>query len=338
MGCILYELASGGKKAFALETDLAAYAESQTEHDILLDNLHESWRADLSHIILGMLEIDSTKRPSAHDGQVVFAVNRKISVGDWLQQRKQYDEAIKVYKSAIGYSTKRDAIIWKRLGDVSKAKDDFPEAVQSYHKAVTAGFPRPALLAHDLGTALSDHTDLAVETYKLAIKMDPSNALLWKLAGDAYLSQSQYEGAIKMYRKAIKRGLSEPSVLGNLGRAYFATGDVDRAIKAYNAAMKKSPIPSLALLEARTAAYAAKEKISLTLPKTKKARFRRWFSSGSFSVTGKQIRQVDGENTPRSSIDYDTQFTDTDDELSTGRRSFMSERIFSKGIVDKTAT
>jgi tetratricopeptide (TPR) repeat protein len=312
MGCILFELAAG-KRVFQSQIQYQEYITSESRIAAMIDDVHGSWRHELSHLIVSMLETTTYKRPAARDLRIASAANLAISVGDMYQTSGKSSKAIEVYQTALGLGFDIDPVIWRRLGDSYKTLDKYKDAIEAYAKAVgpPGGLPS-STIRDDLSDALSagSHQGLAVETYKLAIKMDPSNSVLWALAGDAYLSDKDYESAIKMYRKAIKRGLSDAVVLAKLAAAYSKIEDYDRAIKAYNAAVNVCPVASPDLLAARTRAYAAKEKASTNLRYGRRARIRKWFAM----ATGKSSRRDGVGAATNEASGYDTQFSDTDDE------------------------
>ena len=307
MGCILFELVID-KPAFGDEIQLRKYSTSRIRPEIPVAEVHEVWNTELKDDILALLEINPNDRPTSHRCKIRFTVNRTISVGDSFLERKQYDKAIEVYKSALGSHPDMQKVVYKRLGDCYRAAANYEAAAENYMKG-TGAILSDRSVSDNLEDALSAGemgSGLTIETYKLAIKMDPNNAVLWRLAGDAYLIDRQYNGAITMYRKALKKGSVEYSVYEKLGIAYSATGDLDRSLKAYNVAIKKNPMPSPVLFEARN--HAAEKRTKAMDSTTRKMKMKRLVSLATGKGRGGGVSS--GEES-----DYDTQFTDTDDEI-----------------------
>lgn len=122
------------------------------------------------------------------------------------------------------------------------------------------------------------HVDEAVRQYRLACRIDPSDArcpaelgeLLLKhgrnaeaalvfeaiLAtsgrdaralnglGDARLAEQRYPEAIALYRQLPESSPQRPAILNNLGMAQAMMGDLDKAIASFEAALEAGPNPT----------------------------------------------------------------------------------------------
>lgn len=82
MGCILFELATGGQKAFAGDIVVYQYSENRSKLEIPFDTTHKPSEVDLSRIIRAMLEIDGSRRPPASALKADFAQYRLTTAQD----------------------------------------------------------------------------------------------------------------------------------------------------------------------------------------------------------------------------------------------------------------
>ena len=123
--------------------------------------------------------------------------------GDIFMARKQYRDAIDVYKSV----------------------DESPVSVNK------------------IGIAYHQMLDLhnAEKYYKRAIKLDSHYAEALNNLGTVYYARKSYRRAIKQYNKALKYSPESASIYSNLGTAYFARKKYDKAMKAYQQAIALDP-------------------------------------------------------------------------------------------------
>ena len=79
--------------------------------------------------------------------------------------------------------------------------------------------------------------DRAIETYSLAITINPHDANAYNNRGNAYSGKGDYQHAIEDFNTAIKLKQNLVEVHNNRGNAYRAIGEADLAIKDYNKAI-----------------------------------------------------------------------------------------------------
>jgi tetratricopeptide (TPR) repeat protein len=72
---------------------------------------------------------------------------------------------------------------------------------------------------------------MAIEQYKKALDLEPTNALAHGLLGLAYLCKSLHEPAIHAYQKSVQHSQGAPAFIACLGEAYAAAGYRDEAHK-----------------------------------------------------------------------------------------------------------
>ena len=88
---------------------------------------------------------------------------------------------------------------------------------------------------------LRDEVDEAIESYRLAISLNPQLAEANNNRGVAFSKLSNYNNAIKDYTKAIELNPYYTEAYNNLGEAYIRKGDFDSAIRHCNTALKLNP-------------------------------------------------------------------------------------------------
>lgn len=252
MGCLLFELVTGGRKAFANDFDIRDYADSHATLEIPKDGIDERWRTPLSTVLTAMLDIDSTKRPSAETLREGFALKRFISLGDEFKERGEPDKAIVAYQNATELNGD-DSTLWRFLGNLYIDTERYEEAIIAYNSAMNAGLPQSSI-ASGLGVALLNNQDYdgAIEKFKLATTMKPSESSLWSLRGDAHLAKGDINAAINMFKKATKRKPVAVLTYEKLGKAYCLKGDIDKAMNWYTLALKyhsSSPTLQEAIIE-----------------------------------------------------------------------------------------
>jgi serine/threonine protein kinase len=270
-GCVLFELATGGQRAFASDFLVHEYAAFSRPLQIPLGDI-DSWsRPKLSHLIPAMLNVNSDERPSAHYLRSEFSINRAITIGEAWKGRQDHMKAIEAYSEAAQQSP--GSFVFENLGHLYAGIGDYPSAISSYNAALGHG----ALILVDLADALrrDGQYDKAIERYQEAISKDPKNARLWGLRGETFLDKSEYDDAIIMFQKAAKLAPFDSVFQAKLGEIYFTTGKIDASIKAYESAIKRNR--SLALERALAEAKAAKVKVDVSAFSGDKKSVRRLF-------------------------------------------------------------
>ena len=230
LGCILFELVTGGRKAFPSDWNLHDY-KSRDQLNISFVGIDDSWKLEFEREIYSMLAVDLTDRPPAATLRQKFAQNRAIAVGHECMERKDYQNAITAYNLAI-QEGEIGPLVWKLLGDAYNALNCHSESVKAYQSAVDRDLSDSSILVK-LGSALhtlGDHGK-AVTTYEAAMKKDPANFSLLLQLGDAYLANKQYKQAIKIFQKALKKSGNNAMLLKKLAIAHFENGELDRAFK-----------------------------------------------------------------------------------------------------------
>lgn len=73
----------------------------------------------------------------------------------------------------------------------------------------------------------------AIETYTAALKLAPSNAMLYRHRGHRYISTRQFARAVADLEKAAQLNDQDFDIWYHLGLAYYLTGDFAKAAAAY---------------------------------------------------------------------------------------------------------
>lgn len=155
-----------------------------------------------------MLDGTRTTAPAAMAPQAPTVTPLSIEQrGDILMARKQYREAIDMFKQG----SVKDAVLWNKEG----------------------------IAFHQLTQLVN-----ARKSYEQALKLKPDYVEAMNNLGTIYYAQKSFRRAITWYNKALKVAPSEPrsaSIYMNLGTAQFARKKYDDATVAYQTALKIDP-------------------------------------------------------------------------------------------------
>ena len=255
LGCILFELVTGGIKAFASDWQVHEY-QNRRHLSLAFGGIDATRRSMFERHICEMLAVDRTDRPSAVNLQRRFAQRRWIAVGRECLEKKDYMNSITMYTLA----TKEDAVepsVWKELGDAYNGVESYREAVNAYKSAVDGGLTDPKLLTKlgNVQYAIGEYGQ-AIASYQAALKHDPNDPCLLMQLGDAYLSNKDYKQSIQTFRKGLKKSCNNAMMLEKLSQAHYANGERD---KAYKMNPKLKPVSSTPTLPSPSAAPEIRE-------------------------------------------------------------------------------
>jgi tetratricopeptide (TPR) repeat protein len=88
-----------------------------------------------------------------------------------------------------------------------------------------------------------DETQLAVDFFQKAIKVDPDYSEAYNNLGYAHEKMDKFDAAIPLYKKAVANLLyaTPEKAFTNMGRAYYRMGRYDNAVIAYKDAIRRAP-------------------------------------------------------------------------------------------------
>ena len=195
-----------------------------------------------------------------------------VSYIDALIRSNQKEEAKKYLKQARAKGGKGDAFdnLEKKLQALENTWDDSkmntspvildpsPNQLQSLIKIFTEGkyqevlvitkeliqdFPKSITLYNIQGAAYTElkQFDLAINNYRLALKIEPESANIYNSLGIAFKGVGDLKAAIESYKKAISIKPNSAEVHYNLGNAQKDIGDFKAAIGSYENAVKIKP-------------------------------------------------------------------------------------------------
>ena len=135
----------------------------------------------------------------------VKTLNASLAQARQLEAAGNYDEAINVMQQATQVDPKQD-LLWYSLGDAQRGAKKYPEAIESYQKAIaiksTVGAYHNNLAD---AYAKSGQTDKAVQEYDAAAAAEPANAATYYFnEGAVFTNTNKTDEAIAAFDKAIK--------------------------------------------------------------------------------------------------------------------------------------
>jgi len=79
--------------------------------------------------------------------------------------------------------------------------------------------------------------DLAIESYRQAVNINPQYVEAWNNLGLAYTFNEDFKESIECYEEALKFELEDPVLYDNIGFSYYALEDFEMAISFYEKAL-----------------------------------------------------------------------------------------------------
>lgn len=121
-----------------------------------------------------------------------------------LEGQGNWDQAITILQQASQAAPDQD-LIWAYLGDAQRGAKKYPDAVDSYQKALAIKPTNGAYMAQMADAlAKSGQTDKAIQQYAAAAQADPTNAAAYYYNEGAVLTNTgKFEEAIAAFDKCI---------------------------------------------------------------------------------------------------------------------------------------
>ncbi|MBT5107880.1 MAG: tetratricopeptide repeat protein [Rhodospirillaceae bacterium] len=134
------------------------------------------------------------------------------------------------------------AEIHNNLGNILKAKGDFPGAIASYRAALDLN-PDYGDATGNLGVALhlSGRSAEAIDCFQAALKAQPDDARCWTLYGAALALQGQLGAAETAHRRALTLAPVMADAHNNLAIVLKDQGRLDEARESYGRVLSLSP-------------------------------------------------------------------------------------------------
>jgi tetratricopeptide (TPR) repeat protein len=204
----------------------------------------------------------------------------KIELADRYEALGKFDEAIAVYESvseespykaaaevqiavdqnragnnakataalvALTKEHPNDVSAWTSLGDIYRAKENYPAAADAYDHAVKLLNPVakddwPLFFARAVAEEQSGHWDLAEADLETALKLSPEQAQVLNFLGYSWVDRGQHLAeALNMLEKARALSPYDGYIVDSVGWAYYRLGRYDEAAKTLESAVLLVP-------------------------------------------------------------------------------------------------
>lgn len=135
----------------------------------------------------------------------IKGLNNILKQAKDLEGAGNYDQAITILQQATQTAPEQD-LLWAYLGDAQRGAKKYPDAIQSYQKALAIKPNNGPYLAQMADAyAKSGQTDKAVETYAAAAQADPPNAGAYYYNEGAVLTNTgKVDEALAAFDKSIQ--------------------------------------------------------------------------------------------------------------------------------------
>lgn len=135
----------------------------------------------------------------------VKTLNASLTQARQLEASGNYDEAVNVLQQATQVDANQD-LLWFSLGDAQRGAKKYPEAIESYQKAIalkgTVGAYHNNLAD---AYAKSGQTEKAIQEYAAAAQAEPANAATYYFnEGAVFTNTGKTEEAVVAFDKAIQ--------------------------------------------------------------------------------------------------------------------------------------
>ena len=168
-------------------------------------------------------------------------LEKKVQFTVNLFKAKNYIEAQKHTESLL-VNYPRNVFLYNLLGLIFTERKEINLAIESFKKGIAVD-PNDASIYNNIGTAYKIKEDYisSEESFKKSIYIDRNNPEAYNNFGNFYVELNQYTKAIKCYKNAILVNPKFYIAHYNLGVSYKATGKFDEAKKYLSDTIKLNP-------------------------------------------------------------------------------------------------
>lgn len=233
-------------------------------NQLLMNNLMKQQAAKLSDETVAKFEAGIAvcrKAIQIDPSEAYFYKN----LGDVLKDTGNLDEAILAYRKAIQLNPNYSDLLYTSLGSALREQGKLEAAIDVYQQ----GLQREAVRRRDrynYNRLLDDllmvskelgNLEKAVSIYRQVIELEPKDAFVQVLLGEALTEQGKFDEAIEAYRKAIEIETKNSEIKSSesywkirniyrkLGDALKKQGNLDEAILNYRIAIYLTPKDSI---------------------------------------------------------------------------------------------
>jgi len=135
----------------------------------------------------------------------IKTLNASLTQARQLETAGNYDEAVTILQQATQVEP-NEALLWYSLGDAQRGAKKYPEAIESYQKAIAIK-GTVAEYHNNLGKAYekSGQIDKAVKEFDNAAQLDPNNASMYYFnEGAVYVNSNKMDEALVAFDKVIQ--------------------------------------------------------------------------------------------------------------------------------------
>jgi Flp pilus assembly protein TadD/4-amino-4-deoxy-L-arabinose transferase-like glycosyltransferase len=164
-----------------------------------------------------------------------------LHLGVALEENKQFDEALKVFKRALEIEPDNHETHYDMGVVYGKQKDNL-QALRAYMRATELN-PAKASAHNNLGALYVNmkQYDKALESFKIASDLEPINPKPHNNMSIIYLKRKEYDFALEELLLLLKYGPRNPFVHNKLGYVYFQLERYDKAEEHYKKSISIDP-------------------------------------------------------------------------------------------------
>ena len=158
-----------------------------------------------------------------------------------LAKRKDFEEAMQVYNSALADFPEDTDLLYSRAM-LAEKMDDL-EQLERDLRAILAREPNNADALNALGYTLADRTDRHAEAYefvKRAYELKPDDHYVIDSMGWTLYRMGRHQEALMHLRRAMALN-GDPEIAAHLGEVLWMTGDKKGAMEIWDTALKSTP-------------------------------------------------------------------------------------------------
>lgn len=195
---------------------------------------------------MSILDVDATglfANNANYDAQMEGFAKRQLTKALELYTDKRYDEAVRVFKRAIGMSPRSETAVnaYDYMAKSYLGLEDKDAAIKTYQQSLRLA-PNRADTHRALGDIYYDSGEYgaAQQSYASAVKSDPTTSNRYAL-GQALMELGRYDEAERQFRKVREQTPRSSDGDFGIGQVYARQGQTNDAINAFQRAIDLNP-------------------------------------------------------------------------------------------------